>query len=43
MGAYNFLDLVPKGCDKDRLPYNLACFRHHDRYPQGYFVDRPEI
>ena len=32
VGAYNYLDLVPKGRDEDDLPYTLAWVRHHDRY-----------
>ena len=32
IGAYNFLDLVPKGRDEDGLPYGMAWVRHHDRY-----------
>jgi predicted dithiol-disulfide oxidoreductase (DUF899 family) len=32
IGAYNFLDLVPKGRDEDGLPYPMAWIRHHDRY-----------
>ena len=32
IGAYNFLDLVPKGRDEDKLDYTMAWVRHHDRY-----------
>ena len=32
IGAYNFLDLVPKGRDEDGLPFTMAWVRHHDRY-----------
>jgi predicted dithiol-disulfide oxidoreductase (DUF899 family) len=32
VGAYNFLDLVPKGRDEDALPWTMAWVRHHDRY-----------
>lgn len=32
LGAYNFLDLAPKGRDEDSLPYPMAWVRHHDRY-----------
>ncbi len=31
MGAYHYLDLVPKGRDEDDLPYPTAWLRHHDR------------
>ena len=34
IGAYNFLDLVPKGRDEDKLDYSMAWVRHHDRYGQ---------
>jgi len=30
--AYNFLDLVPKGRDEERLEFTQAWVRHHDRY-----------
>jgi predicted dithiol-disulfide oxidoreductase (DUF899 family) len=39
VGAYNFLDLVPKGRDEGRLAFSMSWVRHHDRYAQGYFVD----
>jgi predicted dithiol-disulfide oxidoreductase (DUF899 family) len=32
MGAYDFLDLVPKGRDEDNLSYTMEWVRHHDRY-----------
>jgi predicted dithiol-disulfide oxidoreductase (DUF899 family) len=32
IGAYNFLDLAPKGRDEDALAYSMAWVRHHDRY-----------
>jgi len=31
-GAYNFLDLVPRGRDEDGLEFTQAWVRHHDRY-----------
>lgn len=31
-GAYQFLDLVPKGRDEDALEFTQAWVRHHDRY-----------
>ena len=31
-GAYNFLDLMPKGRDEKSLPWSQAWVRHHDRY-----------
>jgi predicted dithiol-disulfide oxidoreductase (DUF899 family) len=32
IGAYNFLDLMPKGRDEAALPWTMAWVRHHDRY-----------
>ena len=32
IGAYNFLDLAPKGRDEDALPFTMEWVRHHDRY-----------
>jgi predicted dithiol-disulfide oxidoreductase (DUF899 family) len=34
IGAYNFLDLVPKGRDEDELDFSMSWVRHHDRYGQ---------
>jgi predicted dithiol-disulfide oxidoreductase (DUF899 family) len=31
-GAYNFLDLVPKGRDESELPWTMAWVRRHDEY-----------
>jgi predicted dithiol-disulfide oxidoreductase (DUF899 family) len=39
VGAYNFLDLAPKGRDEDGLAFTMAWVRHHDRYANGYVVD----
>ena len=39
VGAYNFLDLAPKGRDEDGLASTMSWVRHHDRYAEGYFVD----
>jgi predicted dithiol-disulfide oxidoreductase (DUF899 family) len=38
IGAYNFLDLAPKGRDEEGLTYGMAWVRHHDRY-EGAVVD----
>jgi len=35
IGAYNFLDLVPKGRDEAGLQHGMAWVRHHDRYAAG--------
>jgi predicted dithiol-disulfide oxidoreductase (DUF899 family) len=32
IGAYQFLDIVPKGRDEAGLPWPMAWVRHHDRY-----------
>ncbi len=32
MGAYDMLDLTPRGRDEDRLAYTMEWVRHHDRY-----------
>jgi len=32
VGAYNYLDLVPKGRDEDALSFTMSWVRHHDRY-----------
>ncbi|HET7851347.1 MAG TPA: thioredoxin family protein [Methyloceanibacter sp.] len=32
IGAYNFLDLAPKGRDEDKLPWSMAWVRRHDEY-----------
>ncbi|MBI3245221.1 MAG: thioredoxin family protein [Deltaproteobacteria bacterium] len=39
VGAYNYLDLVPKGRDEDALTFTMAWVRHHDRYGDDYVVD----
>lgn len=36
LGAYNYLDLTPKGRDEDALTYPMEWIRHHDRYEQTY-------
>jgi predicted dithiol-disulfide oxidoreductase (DUF899 family) len=32
LGAYNWLDIVPKGRDEEGLEFTMAWVRHHDRY-----------
>ena len=39
IGAYNLLDLVPKGRDEEKLSYGMEWVRHRDRYGDGTFVD----
>jgi predicted dithiol-disulfide oxidoreductase (DUF899 family) len=38
IGAYNFLDIAPKGRDEESLEWSMAWVRHHDRY-DGAAVD----
>jgi predicted dithiol-disulfide oxidoreductase (DUF899 family) len=39
VGAYNFLDVAPKGRDEDGLKFTMAWVRHHDKYIDGELVD----
>lgn len=39
IGAYHYLDLVPKGRNEEDLAFTMAWVRHHDRYGEGYSVD----
>ena len=39
IGAYNWLDLAPKGRDEDGLAFTMAWVRHHDKYADGQSVD----
>lgn len=39
VGAYNWLDLVPKGRDEEGLAHSMAWVRHHDKYAEAYVVD----
>ena len=34
LGAYNYLDMTPKGRDEDGLAFSMAWIRHHDRYEE---------
>jgi predicted dithiol-disulfide oxidoreductase (DUF899 family) len=49
IGTYQFLDIVPKGRDEEKLPYSMAWLRHHDRYedarpePQGMVARFAEL
>ena len=38
IGAYNLIDLVPRGRDEAGLAFSMAWVRHHDRY-EGAVVD----
>jgi predicted dithiol-disulfide oxidoreductase (DUF899 family) len=38
IGAYNLLDIVPKGRDEEEIPI-MSWVRHHDRYDGRPFVD----
>jgi predicted dithiol-disulfide oxidoreductase (DUF899 family) len=39
IGAYNFLDMAPKGRDEAGLKQTMAWVRHHDKYVDGELVD----
>ena len=39
VGAYNWLDLAPKGRDEDSLAFTMAWVRHHDKYDSNQVVD----
>jgi predicted dithiol-disulfide oxidoreductase (DUF899 family) len=39
IGAYQLLDLVPKGRDEDQLDSPMAWVRHHDRYVESRPVE----
>ncbi len=39
IGAYNWLDMAPKGRDEDQLAFSMAWVRHHDKYVDGQVVD----
>lgn len=42
LGAYNYLDLTPKGRDEDGLAFTMSWIRHHDRYDDAPVVDPKE-
>jgi len=39
IGAYNWLDIAPKGRDEDGLAFSMSWVRHHDKYDDSYAVD----
>jgi len=39
IGAYNWIDLTPKGRDEAGLKHGMAWVRHHDKYDASYRVD----
>jgi predicted dithiol-disulfide oxidoreductase (DUF899 family) len=39
IGAYHYLDLVPKGRAEDGLAFTMSWVRHHDRYEANYAID----
>jgi len=39
LGAYNFLDIAPKGRDEEGLAHTMAWVRHHDKYEKNQAVD----
>jgi predicted dithiol-disulfide oxidoreductase (DUF899 family) len=42
IGAYNWLDLMPKGRDEEGLPHGMAWVRHHDKYVDGQITGTPK-
>jgi predicted dithiol-disulfide oxidoreductase (DUF899 family) len=42
VGAYNYLDLAPRGRDEGKLAFTMAWVRHHDRYGDGAASGRNE-
>src|SRR5260370_24281800 len=43
IGAYNWLDLTPRGRDEEGLKHGMAWVRHHDKYDEGYKVDAKAV
>jgi len=43
VGAYNWLDMAPKGRDEDGLAFSMSWVRHHDKYVEGQLVDATQI
>jgi predicted dithiol-disulfide oxidoreductase (DUF899 family) len=39
IGAYNWLDIAPKGRGEEGLAFSMAWVRHHDKYGDGYAID----
>ena len=39
IGAYNWIDLAPKGRNEEGLKFSMAWVRHHDKYDDKYRVD----
>ena len=39
VGAYNFLDMTPKGRDEEGMKHSMSWVRHHDKYIDGELVD----
>ncbi len=39
IGAYNFLDMAPKGRDEEGMKHSMSWVRHHDKYIDGELVD----
>lgn len=38
LGAYNFIDMTPKGRNEEGLKHGMAWVRHHDKYGEGGLV-----
>jgi predicted dithiol-disulfide oxidoreductase (DUF899 family) len=35
IGAYNWLDIAPKGRDEEGLQHTMSWVRHHDKYEKN--------
>jgi predicted dithiol-disulfide oxidoreductase (DUF899 family) len=42
IGAYNWLDMMPKGRDEEGLKHGMAWVRHHDKYIDGQIAAAPK-
>jgi len=43
VGAYNFLDMAPKGRDEEGLAFSMSWVRHHDKYEKNQVVDAEKM
>lgn len=39
LGAYNFMDIAPKGRNEEGLAHTMSWVRHHDKYEKNQAVD----
>jgi predicted dithiol-disulfide oxidoreductase (DUF899 family) len=43
VGAYNYLDMAPKGRGEEGLAFSMAWVRHHDRYDESEVIDPKQL